>query len=238
MKKFLSICLVALCSISAMYAQETPNPSTDSRTGVACGTLVTVEATSKTGFYHFVEWQIQNNGNVLETVAKNGSTQSAYGASVNTTVNNNDGGKETSTLTLNSLSSALIDAATSGTVTFEAFFEIDQYTITGTPNDNSMGEVTGGGTTTGSNSVTLTATVKSDAPCARFDHWELDDENHTRVPGNNDNPNQLTVTPEATWAHGSEHKYIAVFVTKTVNITVTTADNNKGTVRIVTPAAQ
>ena len=57
MKKFLSICLVALCSISAMYAEGT---ITDSRTGVTCETSVSVQAISTDGFYHLKEWTIEN----------------------------------------------------------------------------------------------------------------------------------------------------------------------------------
>lgn len=228
MKKFLSICLVALCSVSAMYAQTA---STDSRTGVACGTPVTVEATSKTGFYHFVEWKIQNGTTPLVTVAKDGTTNSQYGESVSTSVDTQSG-VETSTLTLNPLSSALIDAATSGTVTFEAFFEIDSYTINGTV--DGTGTVTGSGNTTGDTPVTLEATANN--ACTRFDHWE--DAEGNIVPGNSGEPNKLTVTPLATWEHNSTHEYKAVFVTKTINIVVTTSDNSKGTVTIVAPAGE
>ena len=125
----------------------------------------------------------------------------------------------------------MVNAAASGTVTFEALFDIDSYNITGTANDGSMGNVTGGGNTTGSNSVTLTANAT--AQCARFDHWE--DKAGNTIPGDDDYPNKLTVTPLATWVHGTTYEYKAVFVPKTVTITVTTAGN--GTVRIVTPAA-
>ena len=232
MKKFLSICLVALCSISAMYAQET-TASTDSRPNVACGTEVTVEATSKTGFYHFKEWQIQNGSTILETLSPNGTAADGnndYGASVSTAILTDGTGKDKSTLTLNPLSSALIDAATSGTVTFEAFFEIDSYTINGTV--DGTGTVTGSGNTTGDTPVTLEATTND--PCTRFDHWE--DAEGNNVPGNSGEPNKLTVTPLATWVHGNTYTYKAVFVTKTVNIKVTTADSSKGTVTITAPA--
>ena len=94
-----------------------------------------------------------------------------------------------------------------------------------------MGSVSGSGTTTGSTSVTLTATVNQDATCARFDHWE--DESGKNVG----NSNQLTVTPEATWAHGSTHTYKAVFVTKTININVKSSDTNMGTVTIIAPSS-
>lgn len=236
MKKFLSICLVALCSISAMYAQENdPN----SRTGVGCETPVTVQATA-VGYNHLTRWEIQNgNGNnVLSTitVAMDGTTTttgSNYGATVTPGTDNT--GAETSTLTLNPLGSTLIDDATLGTVIFEAFFDIDSYTITGTTNDNNMGNVTGGGSTTGNTPVTLTATVNPTATCARFDHWE--DESGQTINGDADHPDQLTITPETTWKHGSTHTYKAVFVTKTVTITVTTSDSSKGTVQILAPVA-
>ena len=129
----------------------------------------------------------------------------------------------------------MIDTATTGTVTFEAVFDIDSYTINGIVNDSTMGSVSGSGTTTGSTSVTLTATVKQDATCARFDHWE--DESGKKIPGDAANPNQLTVTPEATWAHGSTHTYKAVFVTKTININVKSSDTNMGTVTIIAPSS-
>ena len=229
MKKFLSICLVALCSVSAMYAQENdPN----SRTGVGCETPVTVQATA-VGYNHLTKWEIKDNATVLSTitVAADGTTTTTgtdYGATV-TPGTDNTTGAETSTLTLNPIGSALIDDATSETVTFEAFFEIDQYTITGEANDDSMGEVTGGGPTQGSESVTLTA--RETADCAEFHHWEV---NGQAIPGATSKT--LTVTPETSWKHGSTHTYTAVFVPKKVTITVTTADDQKGTVKILAPA--
>lgn len=231
MKKFLSICLVALCSVSAMYAQTA---STDSRSSVSCGTEVKVEATSEDAFYHFDRWEIKNGSTILETLSPNGTADDGtndYGATVSTAPLPDGSGKDKSTLTLNPLSSALIDAATSGTVTFEAFYEIDSYTITGTV-EGTTGTVSGGGTTTGNNSVTLTAPSPSD-PCTRFDHWESVNGDPIDDPTNP----TLTVTPLATWEHNSTHSYKAVFVTKKVNIVVTTSDNSKGKVSIVTPAA-
>lgn len=241
MKKFLSICLVALCSVSAMYAQTTtPTPSTEEQDNVECGSTVTVSATSKTGFYHFKEWQIQNNGAVLETVAKNGSS-TTYGASVSTAILTDGTGKDQSTLTLNPLSSALIDAATSGTVTFEAFFEIDSYTINATTEGSGKISNTGNTndaqtsltlTTTGQNSITLTAIP--DDNCTKFDHWEDSDGN--TIPGDASDRMKLTISPLPTWEHNSTHSYKAVFVPKTIKIVVTTADDQKGTVGIsVTP---
>ena len=238
MKKFLSICLVALCSVSAMYAQTTPTPSTAEQDNVECGSTVTVSATSKTGFYHFKEWQIQNNGAVLETVAKNGSS-TTYGATVSTAILTDGTGKDQSTLTLNPLSSALIDAATSGTVTFEAFFEIDSYTINATTEGSGKVSNTGNTndaqtsltlTTTGQTSLTLTAIP--DDNCTKFDHWVSVNGDPIDDPTNP----TLTVTPLATWEHNSTHSYKAVFVPKTIKIVVTTADDQKGTVGIsVTP---
>lgn len=230
MRKFLSICVITLCSVYAMYAQN----SVQKIDSVSCGTNVSVQATSKDGFHHFVVWKIENGSDTLETLAKDGTTSSTYGATVSTTVHDTTG-VETSTLTLNSLNDTLINAATSGTVTFEAFFDIDSYIINGIVNDSTMGSVSGSGTTTGSTSVTLTATVKQDATCARFDHWE--DENGNTVNGDTGNPNQLTVTPQAIWAHGSTHTYKAVFVTKTININVKSSDTNMGTVTIIAPSS-
>ena len=232
MRKFLSICVITLCSVYAMYAQN----SVQKIDSVSCGTNVSVQATSKDGFYHFVVWKIENGNDTLGTVAKDGSVSqgNGYGATVSDTIDGTSG-VETSTLTLNSLNDTLIDAATTGTVTFEAFFDIDSYTIKGIVNDSTMGSVSGSGTTTGSTSVTLTATVNQNATCARFDHWE--DENGNTVDGNVDNPNQLTVTPQATWAHGSTHTYKAVFVTKTININVKSSDTNMGTVTIIAPSS-
>ena len=64
MKKFLSICLVALCSVSAMYAQENdPN----SRSGVGCETPVTVQATA-VGYNHLTKWEIKDNATLLSTI--------------------------------------------------------------------------------------------------------------------------------------------------------------------------
>lgn len=229
MRKFLSICVITLCSVYAMYAQN----SVQKIDSVSCGTNVSVQATSKDGFHHFVEWKIENGSDTLETLAKDGTTSSTYGATVSTSLDTT--GVETSTLTFNSLSSALIDTATTGMVTFEAVFDIDSYTINGIVNDSTMGSVSGSGTTTGSTSVTLTATVNQNATCARFDHWE--DESGKKIPGDAANPNQLTVTPEATWVHGSTHTYKAVFVTKTININVKSSDTNMGTVTIIAPSS-
>ena len=244
MKKFLSICLVALCSVSAMYAQTA---STESRTEVPYTTNVSVEATSKTGFYHFVEWQIKNGGNTLGIIAKDGTVSqgNGYEATVSTqpTVDgtgNADGtGRETSTLTLNPLGCDLVNAATSRTVTFEAIFDIDSYTIEGTTEGGGSVEFnnngTNTGTTTGDVAVTLTATTTDN--CSEFDHW-VDVETGATVPGKSDNePHILVVTPQATWAHNSTHTYKAVFGPKKVTITVTTADDQKGTVKILAPAA-
>lgn len=114
MRKFLSICVITLCSVYAMYAQN----SVQKIDSVSCGTNVSVQATSKDGFHHFVVWKIENGSDTLETLAKDGTTSSTYGATVSTSLDTT--GVETSTLTFNSLSSALIDTATTGTVTFEA----------------------------------------------------------------------------------------------------------------------
>ena len=64
MRKFLSICVITLCSVYAMYAQN----SVQKIDSVSCGTNVSVQATSKDGFYHFVVWKIENGSDTLETL--------------------------------------------------------------------------------------------------------------------------------------------------------------------------
>lgn len=234
MKKFLSICLVALCSVSAMYAQTDPN----SQSNVTCDKKVEVTANSNNGYYHFVEWEIKNGTDVLETLAKDGTTNSQYGATVSTSVRND--GVETSTLTLDPLGSDLIDAVTSNpkTVTFKANFAIDSYTITGSAEGDGTVEFnntgTSSGTVEGSTQYTLTATPNPNN-CTVFKHWEIT-VNGQRMPDSN--TSTLTVTPEATWAHGTVLAYKAVFETKTVNINAISSDTNMGTVTLtITPTA-
>ena len=61
MKKFLSICLVALCSVSAMYAETTPTPDEKTYpTPVECGSTVKVSATSVNKHFNFDHWEIKN----------------------------------------------------------------------------------------------------------------------------------------------------------------------------------
>lgn len=234
MKKFLSICLVALCSASAMYAESEVQ---DSRTGVSCGTEVTVEANSLNGYYHLKEWKIENGTTVLETVAKNTTSPSTtYGATTSATVNSTSG-IETGTLTLSELSSDLITAATSGTVTFEAIFEIDSYKITSTTEGDGSVTITGvdnNGNATGEASVTLTATADPQVPCAVFDHWEA--VGNPNDPNNGSTSASLSFTTPATWEHGSTHTYKAVFKTKTININVK-SDTSMGTVSITLPTS-
>lgn len=238
MKKFLSICLVALCSVSAMYAQNA-----NSESNVECGKEVTVKATANNGYHHFVKWEIQNtNGsssNVLLTVHKNGnftydpnnnSSNHNYGATVSPGVDN---GKETNTLSLE-LDGTLIGDANLGTVTFEAFFAEDSYTINGTTegggtvefNHNGTTNSTVTGTTTGANSVTLTAHPDN---CSVFVGWKKDGADNL-IPGATELT--FTVNPEESWADGSEHTYTAVFETKKININAKSNDTNMGTVTL------
>ena len=238
MKKFLSICLVALCSVSAMYAQGT---ITDSRTGVTCETSVSVQAISTNGFYHLKEWTIENgaddNATVLSTiaVAEDGNTSgTTYGANVSSPTYDISTGVETTTLTLTAPIYNLIDAVTSGTVTFKAIFAIDEYIITGESNDAGMGTVASSGTPEGSNTVRLTATVNNEnATCAKFDHWEALDGDIIADPKNP----ILDVVPLPTWTHKSSHRFKAVFVTKTIDINVKSNNTSMGTVTITAPAA-
>ena len=234
MKKFLSICLVALCSVSAMYAQN-------SQSNVSCDKKVVVTATSNDGYHHLKEWKIEDGATINSTikVATDGTTSGdAYGATVQTTVAND--GVETSTLTLDPLGSDLIDAVTSNpkTVTFKANFAIDSYTITGSAEGDGTVEFnntgTSSGTVEGSTQYTLTATPNPNT-CTVFKHWEIT-VNGQRMP--DANTSTLTVTPEATWAHGTVLAYKAVFETKTVNINAISSDTNMGTVTLtITPTA-
>ena len=238
MKKFLSICLVALCSVSAMYAQETPtpNPSKDERTGVACDTEVKVEATAKNKHFHFDYWVIRDENsstnNSIETIQGNQTTSTCGATSTVTTTNEID--KAELTVTLNS---SLISAATSGTLTFEAFFTEDVYYIINatTEADASIGTVSqtpNDGKVYDDETATLTATVVDD--CYEFVGWKLDD-----GTGIVSTDATFTVRPDQQsqdWRNNTTHTYKAVFAKKTVNIKVTTADDQKGTVRIVTPA--
>ena len=230
MKKFLSICLVALCSVSAMYAEGTIQ---DSRNGVSCGTEVKVDATSNDGYHHLKEWKIENGATVLETVAKNTTTPSTlYQATASASVDLSDHGKEKGYLKLTSLSSTLIDAATSGTVTFEAIFEIDSYKITSATEGSgsvSIDEgVDGDGKATGNTTVKLTANPD---PCSKLVGWKVDGQTISGATGTT-----LTFTPEETWEHNSEHTITAVFETKTININVK-SDTSMGTVSISAPTA-
>ena len=236
MKKFLSICLVALCSISAMYAQETdPN----SRSNVECGTEVKVEATAQNEHFHFAYWEIKDeaNANLTPIKIQPGTSNSTYSATSSQTQPNGDG-YDTNELTV-TLNGNLINLVNTtpgviGTLTFEAFFTEDQkfgmtiiavdetgtqlgtgdYQIVSPTPDNYTGE-----------SVTLeVANVPSS--CYVFDHW-----------AETQNGSSIGTDMTYTATYGSAAKtYYAVYTKKKVNINVKSHDTNKGTVRIVTPA--
>lgn len=246
MKKFLSICLVALCSISAMYAQTTesttPTPSEDTRTGVECGTEVKVSATAANKHFHFDRWEIKDipstgASTTIGTIGK-GQTSTIQNATATSTSSktgqDNDIEKEELTVTLNG---SLISAATSGTLTFEAFFTEDQkYGITIKVVDeagNELGtvdyQILTNNIPTNYTGETVNLTVDNVASsCYEFDHWS------TAATGGSNLGQNKTYTA----TYGSEDTiYYAVYKKRTVTIKVTTADNTKGTVSIVTPAA-
>ena len=244
MKKFLSICLVALCSISAMYAQTADVKTHPNE--VDCGSTVKVSATAEDHF-KFDHWEIKNdaNGNsIANNITPNNTNNPGYVTSCQTTTTN---GKETNELTV-TLNGSLIDRVSTtpgvtGTLTFEAFFteknwyiinaEVDDVKSTGSgsvspiPNDGKVYE---------GETITLTANADD---CSVFVRWE--DENGQTVPGiSDDEPNKLSVSPDLTnWQANSTtpHTYKAVFAKKTVNIKVKTADNTQGKVAIVSVTA-
>lgn len=214
MKKFLSICLVALCSVSAMYAQTTtPTPSEPTQADVECGSPVTMTATPKP-HYHFTQWVMTDNNSTTHTYTVAGSN-TEYTCATDAT------GKNTLTITL---SPTMIGYAQNGELVFKAIFNPNSYTIDATTEGS--GTVSGTGTIIGNSSLTLTATPDD---CSEVS-W-VDPDGNT-IPGDAGNPNQLTITPKATWVDGNTYTYKAVFVKKTVTIKVTTDDPNQGTVGI------
>ena len=234
MKKFLSICLVALCSVSAMYAQTTPAPSEAEQNDVKCGSTVTVSATAKSKHFHFDRWEIKGIP-TTETIGK-GQTSANYTATSRSskTGTNNELEKEDLTVTIDY---NLINQVT-GTLTFEAFFTEDpKYSITikavdETGNDLDPDDyqiVTNNipNNYTGEKIDLTVANVQNS--CYVFDHWET---------STGENKGTNTTLKDATYGSANT-TYYAVYKRKTVKIKVTTADNTKGIVAIesVTPPA-
>lgn len=240
MKKFLSICLVALCSLSAMYAQENPN----SRSNVECGTEVKVQATATNEHFHFAYWEIKDeaNSNLTPIQIQPETTNSTYEARSSRTQPNGDG-YDTNELTV-TLNGNLINLVNTtpgviGTLTFEAFFTEDPKSrITIIAVDETGTELGTGDYQIVSNnsnnihtgyvneSVTLeVANVPSS--CYVFDHW-----------AETQNGSSIGTDMTYTTTYGSTDKtYYAVYKKKTVNINVKSNDNNKGTVAIVSVTA-
>ena len=242
MKKFLSICLVALCSVSAMYAQETPTSEVTYPNEVECGSTVTVSATAKNKHFNFDHWEIKNdaNGNsIANNISPNPTTPNPdYVTNCQTSTPNGDG-IETNVLTV-ALDQRLIDLVSTvanngtlniGTLRFEAFFTEENWYIINAAIDNgseglgSVSQTPNDGKVYHDESVTLTATHDD---CVAFLGWK--DENGTIVSTDE----VYTVSPDLNnWQANSStpHIYKAVFAKKKVNIKVTT-DNTKGTVTI------
>lgn len=238
MKKFLSICLVALCSVSAMYAQ-TNNDSEKTQNDVECGSTVTVSATAKDKHFNFDHWEIKNdaNGNSIATIAPNTNNPGYVTSCQTTTPNGDDIEKNELTVALDHiLIDAVSTAANIGTLRFEAFFtEENWYIINAAIDENSVGLGTVSqdptdGKVYHDETIKLTATHDD---CVEFLGWK--DETGTIVS----TAEEYTVSPNPNWQANSStpHIYKAVFAKKKVNIKVTT-DNTKGTVTLsVTPAA-
>lgn len=229
MKKFLSICLVALCSVSAMYAQTT-TPTTEAT--VECGSSVTMTATPEP-HYHFTKWVMtDNNNDEHEYTAGSGTDY--------TCTTDNASGINTLEITL---SPTMIGYAQNGELVFKAFFAEDsKYTITGiavnndatyTPNTEAgtitvthEGNITNDSYTGYANDpVTLTATADA---CYEFVKWI--DENGTTVSSSA----SFDTTVQAV-ASGTTYK--AVFKKKTVKVTVTSDNSSQGKVAIA-PAGE
>lgn len=235
MKKFLSICLVALCSVSAMYAQTDPTPSEAEQDDVKCGSTVTVSATAKTKHFHFDRWEIKGIP-TTETIGK-GQTSANYTATSRSskTGTNNELEKEDLTVTIDY---NLINQVT-GTLTFEAFFTEDpKFGITisavdenGNTLDNSDAQIVTNNIPNNYTGETINLEVANvQNSCYVFDHWS------TAPTGGSNLGQNMTYTA----TYGSANTtYYAVYKRKTVKIKVTTADNTKGTVAIesVTPPA-
>ena len=235
MKKFLSICLVALCSVSAMYAQET-TVSEANQDGVECGSTVTVSATATHKHSHFSKWVITgfNNGTTTtETINKN--ENSAIFTTTNSssmTGTNQDLEKAELTVTIdNNVINWVNTPSAIGTLTFEAFFTEDPITSITTAAVDENGNALNPGdyqVTTGiqdnyaGETVDLTAENIASS-CYVFDHWAATPTGESIVEGN---------IYTATYGTQPTTTYYAVYKKKKVNIKVTTADNSKGIVAI------
>lgn len=231
MKKFLSICLVALCSVSAMYAQGTTAPTSEvTRNDVECGSTVTVSATSVNKHFNFDHWEIKKDADNSTIISIQPNTSNTtYGATSGQTTTDSDG-KETNVLTVD-LDHNLIDLVSTstnvGTLKFEAIFtEENWYTITATTDNESLGTVS---QTPNNGKVyhdeTATLTAIPDGDCIAFVGWK--NEEGTIVSTDL----SYTISPDPAWTNQSTHTYTAVFAKKKVNIKVTT-DPNQGTVGI------
>lgn len=233
MKKLLSVVFMALCGITAIHAQDqdpaavTPTLQ-GQRDNVACGTTVTMQATPKPN-YHFSKW-VKQDANGTEDIDVNTSNPS-YNCTTDAA------GVNTLSVTL---TGGMIDAAQNKILTFTAYFvENDKFTIgamvvdeTGTP--GAWGTVSGTGSGYTGDVITLVPSSENN-PCYEFDHWEtsngvpVDPANMQGLVLEGNNLKVTVGTADAT--------YKAVFKQKKVTIKVMTADQDKGTVSIISPSA-
>ena len=230
MKKFLSICLVALCSVSAMYAQETPTTEANLN-NVECGSTVTVSATAASEHFHFHYWMItgfdNGNGTTSERIDKGGSSNIFNATSSSTTTGQNNVEQENLTVTINSnLINWVNTPGAIGTLTFEAFFTedpkskitiiaVDEAGNTLDVNDYQIVSNLPANDYVGEN-VTLEVDNKNGS-CYVFHHWA---ETPTgQSIGNNKTYSATYVSEDKT--------YYAVYTNK-VNIKVKTANSSIG----------
>ena len=232
MKKLLSVIFMVLCGITAIHAQEqasvTPTLQ-DQRDNVACGTTVIMQATPEPN-YHFSKW-VKQDAKGSEDIDVN-TQNSSYTCTTDPTSGVN-------TLTV-SLTGGMIDAAQNKILTFTAYFEEnDKFEIgavvvneTGTP--GAWGTVSGTGSGYTGDVITLVPSSENN-PCYEFDHWETSNGvpvDPATMPGLELEGNNLKVTVGT-----ADATYKAVFKQKKVTIKVMTADQDKGTVSIISPSA-
>ena len=230
MKKFLSICLVALCSVSAMYAQETPATEANLN-NVECGSTVTVSATATNKHFHFDHWVITgfNNGTTTTETINKGDNSAIFTTTSRSTMTgtNSDIEKEELTVTINSnLINWVNTPGAIGTLTFEAFFREDlKHSITiiavdeaGNPLDANDYLIVSNISEVYENETVNLEVDNKNGSCYVFHHWADAATNGTNL--GNTKTISATYNPQRTI-------YYAVYTNK-VNIKVKTANSSIG----------